>query len=40
MVRTRTFCVLLDESGQEVREAEPGYGEQPTAESVQGGHHP
>lgn len=39
VVRTRTFCLLLDEGGQEVREVEPGYGEQ-EAEGAQGGHQP
>jgi hypothetical protein len=35
VVRTRVFCVLLDESGQELHEVEPDHGEQPAAK---GGH--
>jgi len=37
VVRTRAFCVLLDESGQELREVEPDHGEEPAGESEHGG---
>ena len=38
VVETCTFCLLLDDSGQEVREVEPDHGEQPATRSEHGGH--
>ncbi len=37
MVETHTFCVLLDETAQEVREIEADHGEQPATRSEHGG---